>query len=162
MQYTKIRMNNRRVNNLNNDINIRAEFFTKLPPQAKEIRQTVFIEEQGFKNEFDDIDAQAYHLVIFDASDNAAIGTARLFTEGSDKSVYTVGRLSVLKAYRKHHLGSIMLSYLEEKAHQLGAVKLVLSAQYRVRNFYEKQGYHASGEIYLDEYCPHIQMEKFL
>ena len=30
------------------------------------------------------------------------------------------------------------------------------------RPFYEKLGYWASGEEYLDEYCPHIHMEKEL
>ncbi|MDY4474645.1 GNAT family N-acetyltransferase [Mitsuokella sp.] len=39
---------------------------------------------------------------------------------------------------------------------------LVLSAQIQARPFYEKLGYRASGEEYLDEYCPHIRMEKEL
>jgi hypothetical protein len=40
--------------------------------------------------------------------------------------------------------------------------RLALSAQVRVRPFYEKLGYTASGDEYLDEYCPHIHMEKEL
>ncbi|MFR2561523.1 MAG: hypothetical protein ACLS8R_01505 [Anaeromassilibacillus sp.] len=28
------------------------------------------------------------------------------------------------------------------------------------RRFYETIGYHAKGEIYLDEYCPHVTMTK--
>ena len=32
---------------------------------ARLIRQQVFVEEQGFVNEFDDIDAKAYHAVIY-------------------------------------------------------------------------------------------------
>ena len=31
---------------------------------ARLIRQQVFVEEQGFVNEFDDIDHEAYHAVI--------------------------------------------------------------------------------------------------
>lgn len=40
--------------------------------------------------------------------------------------------------------------------------RLALSAQVRVRPFYEKLGFTASGDEYLDEYCPHIHMEKEL
>ena len=32
---------------------------------ARLIRQQVFVEEQGFVNEFDDIDHEAYHAVIY-------------------------------------------------------------------------------------------------
>lgn len=37
---------------------------------------------------------------------------------------------------------------------------LELSAQVRVRPFYEALGYIASGDEYFDEGCPHIHMEK--
>ncbi len=35
-----------------------------------------------------------------------------------------------------------------------------LHAQCRVKNFYEKSGYQAYGEIDEDEGCPHIWMRK--
>ena len=34
-------------------------------PEAKQIRQTVFVEEQGFHNEFDAMDAEAWHVVLW-------------------------------------------------------------------------------------------------
>ena len=33
-------------------------------PLAKELRRKVFITEQGFQNEFDDIDRTAWHVLI--------------------------------------------------------------------------------------------------
>ena len=48
------------------------------------------------------------------------------------------------------------------KAKALGGEKVVISAQCQARAFYEKLGYTAFGEEYLDEYCPHIDMEKKL
>lgn len=44
---------------------------------ARLIRQQVFVEEQGFVNEFDDIDAKAYHAVIY--TGGYPIATGRLF-----------------------------------------------------------------------------------
>ena len=35
-------------------------------PGARKVRTAVFMEEQGYKNEFDDHDADAVHLCIYD------------------------------------------------------------------------------------------------
>ena len=44
-------------------------------PEAERIRREVFMEEQGFSNEFDDIDKRAWHAVIF--TDGKASATGR-------------------------------------------------------------------------------------
>ncbi|WP_304065105.1 hypothetical protein [Megamonas hypermegale] len=44
---------------------ITYKFFNHLPPEAVSIRQTVFVEEQGFHNKFDDIDERALHLIVY-------------------------------------------------------------------------------------------------
>ena len=36
-----------------------------LPKEAAEIRQKVFVEEQKFENEFDDIDKISLHFVLY-------------------------------------------------------------------------------------------------
>lgn len=140
-------------------MNIEYKFYDYLPQEAAEIRQMVFIDEQGFKNEIDDIDERATHLIL--TLDNKAVATARFFAD-EESGAYHIGRVCVLKPYRKYHLGSKLMQLIEEKVKQIGGKKLILSAQCRVQPFYEKLGYKASGEIYLDEYCPHINMEKVL
>lgn len=123
------------------------------------IRQAVFIEEQGFQNEFDQTDETALHLVLY--ADGTPAAVARLFTQ-QDRTVYTVGRIAVLPQYRGLRLGNHILEEAEQCAKRLGAKRLVLSAQCRVQPFYEKNGYIASGCVYFDEFCPHIHMEKML
>ena len=54
------------------------------------------------------------------------------------------------------------MNLLEEKVKALSGEKISLFAQCRARAFYESLGYKASGDIYLDEYCPHIHMEKLI
>ena len=49
---------------------------------AKEVRQKVFVDEQGFHNEFDDVDETATHIL---------------------------GRLAVIKEYRGKNIGSFMV-----------------------------------------------------
>lgn len=130
-----------------------------LPKEAKMIRTAVFIEEQGFRDEFDETDDRSLHAVLF--IDGNMAGTARMFTEDGGKS-YHIGRVAVLKEYRKLGIGSDIMNALCKKAKELGAGKCELSAQCRAKGFYAKLGFTESGEIYLDEGCPHIYMEKEL
>ncbi|MDD6355176.1 MAG: GNAT family N-acetyltransferase [Oscillospiraceae bacterium] len=55
-----------------------------------------------------------------------------------------------------------MLDEIENEVKRLGGTSISLSAQLRVKKFYELSGYQASGDIYFDEYCEHIHMEKIL
>lgn len=138
---------------------IEIKFFDCLPKEAKEIRQKVFIEEQGFADEFDETDKTALHLILY--ADGTAAGTARLFTEDGGTS-YHLGRIAVLKEYRGRHLGAEIVKAMCKKAITLGAEKCCLSAQCRVKDFYKTLGFKEIGDIYYDEYCPHIFMEKSL
>lgn len=124
----------------------------------KMIRELVFVEEQGFQNEFDEIDERANHLVIYDQE--KAIGTGRLFVK--DESTMIIGRIAILKQYRGKSLGNLLVTVLENKAKELGYCQIELSAQQRAQGFYEKLGYQAVNEVYYDEYCPHITMIKLL
>lgn len=131
------------------------QFYKKLPLEAKKIRQEVFVKEQGFKNEFDDIDKNCIHLVVF--QEEKAIGCARMICENDS---VILGRIAVLKEYRQLHVGSYILQCLENKAKELNYTKIELSAQVRASQFYLKNGYQIYGDEYLDEYCPHVHMEK--
>ena len=133
------------------------QFFNVLPIEAKMIREQVFVEEQGFQNEFDDIDARSWHLVIYDY--HTPIGCARMYDENG---VVIFGRIAVIKEKRHKYLGSYILHELEKKARELGYLEAMLSAQVNAKAFYEKNGYVAYGEEYLDEFCPHIHMKKIL
>lgn len=125
---------------------------------ARMIRQLVFVEEQGFENEFDDIDEIAYHLVIY--QNQKAIATGRMYPK--DQKTMILGRIATIKKYRKKGLGSKVVLALEQKAKELGFTVCQLSAQQRAQLFYEKLGYQILGSVYYDEWCPHITMEKSL
>ena len=47
-------------------MNISFKTYDKLPDEAKEIRTTVFVLEQGFVDEFDESDDKSIHVVMFD------------------------------------------------------------------------------------------------
>jgi predicted GNAT family N-acyltransferase len=126
---------------------------------AKDIRIAVFVAEQGFEDEFDDIDDLAWHIEIWDEDIPVAVG--RMF-ESDKAGVYTVGRIAVINEYRRRHLGKTVMEALEDHGRKLGGIVIQLSAQCSAAGFYEKMGYAPHGEVYLDQFCPHIKMSKNL
>ncbi|MVX65677.1 GNAT family N-acetyltransferase [Clostridium chromiireducens] len=136
---------------------ITIKHYNFLCEEAKYIRIEVFMKEQGFKDEFDEWDDKVSHVVLF--VDGRAAGTGRLLP-GENHKTFVIGRVAVVKQYRKLHLGSKIINELENMPKKLGGVRIHLSAQCKAQGFYEKLGYTASGEPYLDELCEHIHMEK--
>ncbi len=130
-----------------------------LTEDAKMIRQRVFMQEQGFVDEFDDADLQATQIVLYDA--DRPVATCRIFA-GKEPREFILGRLAVLKEYRGKHIGSQMVKEAETVVAQKGGTSIALHAQCRVQAFYERSGYTAFGEIGEEEGCPHIWMKKQL
>ena len=132
-----------------------TKMYTALPQEAKDFRIEVFMKEQGFENEFDDIDDMSHHIVVFD--EEKPIGTCRFFKENDH---YTIGRVAVLKEYRNQHIGNVLLESAEKEIKKLNGALIVVHAQVRVSPFYEKQGYIQFGQIDDDEGVPHMWMKK--
>ncbi len=133
--------------------------YEEIPDCAKEVRQKVFIEEQGFQKEFDDVDAAAVHIVLF-YEDKKPAATCRIFWDFNMDS-HILGRLAVMKEYRGRNLGSLMVQEAERYVKKIGGKCLALHAQCRAAAFYEKLGFVTFGEIEDDEGCPHVWMKKY-
>ena len=133
--------------------------YNYLPEEAREIRSEVFVNEQGFLDEFDDIDGIAKHMIIYEQEQ--PISTCRIYFSTKNQS-YVIGRIAVIKEWRGKNIGASMLKAAEDNIRQLGGKSAMLSAQVRAKGFYEKQGYNMQGIAYLDEECPHIWMRKNL
>ena len=133
---------------------------TPVPSDAIAIRTEVFIHEQGFtaEQEHDALDEVVLHIVLYDGG--SPIATGRIIDDGD--GTYHIGRLAVLKPRRGEGIGAVLLRHMEEKAAELGAQTILLGAQAYAAEFYEKSGYTAYGEQYMDCHVPHINMRKKL
>ncbi len=140
---------------------IKARFFDELCGDAIYIRKAVFMQEQGFHNEFDETDKISTHVVLYN-TDGKPVATGRLFPDSDKPNSYIIGRVAVLKEFRRNSLGSEVIKALESKAAEKNADSISLSAQCRVQKFYESLGYHATDDLHDDEGCPHVTMVKKL
>ena len=134
---------------------MRYEKFIGLNNDIIGIRTAIFVEEQGFKDEFDEIDKTCSHIVLYDSG--KPIATCRYFFQNR---IYHIGRVAIVKDYRGKHLGDKIMHIAEQEIKKDGGKTIEVSAQVRVKEFYKKLGYKEVGEIYFDEYCEHITMVK--
>jgi len=130
--------------------------------QAFEIRKSVFVEEQGVPLEdefdtYDTLDGRCEHILVY--FENQPVGTGRLrVVEGIGK----LERICILKAFRKHGLGKVIIHMLENIAKNNGLTKVKLHGQTHAEGFYEKLGYQTASEVFMEDGIPHILMVKEL
>ena len=136
---------------------MKIKVYNSLPKEAMDIRIKVFVDEQGFVDEIDDIDSIATHIVMYDT--DLPIATCRIF-ESDDRNVYTLGRLAVIKEYRGKGIGAKMIEEAEKTVREKGGTSVVLHSQCRAKEFYKNCGYAEYGEIEYEENCLHIWMRK--
>lgn len=124
------------------------------------IRSRVFMIEQNvdISLELDEEDKTCTHYCLYDDEGNA-VGTCRVLKHGD---IAHLGRVAVLKDVRGHGYGAYMLREVEKHCRKLGYKKIELGAQLHALPFYEKQGYHAYGNIFLDADIQHRMMVKEL
>lgn len=140
-------------------MSMRLEIYRDLPAAAMTVRQTVFVEEQGFVDEYDESDPVSTHFVLFDG--DAPIATCRVFPKAGTKDYY-LGRLAVMKPYRGQGIGARMLREAEDHIRSVGGRTILLHAQSVAEGFYAACGYTPTGLRDEEQGCPHVWMEKLL
>jgi len=68
----------------------------------------------------------------------------------------------VLKDWRSRGVGRALLQTLLDLAVRQGLPRVSLSAQIHALGFYERAGFHAVGELFIDAGIPHRKMVKEL
>jgi predicted GNAT family N-acyltransferase len=126
---------------------------------ALALREDVFVGEQGVSldEERDGRDADALHLVVLD--DGAVVGTCRLLFEGT---TVKLGRMAVARTRRGLGLARALLTEAEAQARARRARRILLAAQLNAQALYDRAGYGAYGDVFLDAGIEHVMMAKAL
>jgi predicted GNAT family N-acyltransferase len=127
--------------------------------QALDLRWRVFCDEQGVDPtaERDGRDGEAIHLVAL--AGDSLVGTCRLLVE---EGSVRLGRAAVAGEARGRGIGAALLQAADRAALAAGAERICLHAQSAARSLYERSGYVAHGEPFLEEGIEHVTMEKRL
>ena len=124
------------------------------------LRSEVFIVEQNCA--YQDIDQKdQFALHVFLKKNNQIIAYTRIFKPNDYFEYSSIGRVVVLKKERASKIGSQIMSFSIKKIKEIfNETKIKISAQKYLINFYEKLGFKAIGEEYLEDGIPHIAMIK--
>ena len=136
---------------------IRAASWQDDLEKLRKIRDEVFVVEQQvpLELEWDEIDPECDHVLAVDKA-GTPIGTGRLLPDGH------IGRMAVLKSWRKQGVGSALLTALLDLARSKNMREAVLNAQVSAQPFYEAHGFVANGPVFDEAGIPHIEMRMSL
>jgi predicted GNAT family N-acyltransferase len=119
----------------------------------RQVRARVFVEEQNVPQEleWDGVDPQCTH-VIAESATGDTIGTGRLLPDGH------IGRMAVLKPWRRCGVGSAILNELLAAAADAGHASAVLNAQTQAEIFYARFGFEVISGEFMEAGIPHRTM----
>lgn len=122
----------------------------------RHIRTTVFVEEQNVPEEleWDEHDDSCVHVLASFGSE--VVATGRLLETGQ------IGRMAVLKNYRKKGVGSKMLEKILSIANSMKFKSVFLNSQLDAIGFYNRFGFKEEGGVFDDAGIPHKRMTKQL
>ena len=119
-------------------------------------RSEVFMMEQNIHYlDMDDVDYGAIH--IFELNDGRVTAYLRMYDTG-EKSAYQIGR--VLTRRRGGGDGRRLLAAAEDYARSHEKTYLACDAQVQSKGFYDKTGFVAVSDEFIEAGIPHIKMEK--
>ena len=143
----------RRLNKLPHGYAVQEVSWQAAQAELAQLRQQIFVIEQQVPValEWDGLDAAAIHLLARDNNQHA-IGCARILSGGS------IGRMAVLKSWRKQGVGHALLQAAIASCRSRGWLHISLSAQTHAIGFYERAGFVVCSEEYIDAGIPHRDM----
>ncbi|MBE30872.1 MAG: GNAT family N-acetyltransferase [Acidiferrobacteraceae bacterium] len=138
-------------------VEIRIVDWVRYSEALSSLRHTVFVEEQGVpvELELDGEDTSAWHAAAF-SDDGRLIGTGRMLGSGK------IGRMAVSQSMRRQGIGRALLDALVAEAKRLKLEEVSLGAQLPAVAFYERAGFEAYGDIFLDAGIDHKMMRLVL
>ena len=125
---------------------------------AGPIRYAIFMGEPDAPPgiELDDQDKDCIHAIAYSTADEKAVGTGRLMPDGQ------IGRMAVLKDWRRLGVAAELLDALVEEARKRGYKEVVLSAPLQAAEFYRSKGFVADGKVFEEAGSLYEKMRKEL
>ena len=119
------------------------------------VRTEVFCVEQGVpvEEEIDGRDEEAAHVVAVD--DGHVVATLRLLIDGEQAKV---GRVAVLRDWRRRKVARRMLEMAIEGARASGCTRASLASQLYAAELYEGAGFAVDSEVFEEAGMPHVWM----
>lgn len=127
--------------------------------EMAKVRYEVFACEQKItcENDFDDKDKVCKHTLAY--YEDKLVGYCRILPAGLAYEQPSIGRVLVLKEFRKNYIGQEMMKKSAEFVREYWKEKeIILSSQLYAKRLYEAVGFQVISDVYDEAGIPHVKM----
>jgi len=128
--------------------------------QMVELRKLILRKPLGLDFTDDELESEKDDLLIAAYEDDTMLGCC-ILTQ-TDPDTVRLRQMAVRAGLQGKGVGRVLLEFAENIARDRGNKKLTMHARKTAAGFYEKQGYKAVGDEYVEVTIPHYNMEKKL
>jgi ElaA protein len=123
-----------------------------------QLRSEVFVVEQSCVfQDMDGADTAAMHLL--GTSSGQLVAYARCFAAGVKFKEASIGRIITRGELRGSGAGHLLVRQaIDSMTQQWGSRAIRIGAQARLEHFYRQHGFETTGEPYIEDGIPHIEM----
>lgn len=123
------------------------------------LRLKAFVVEQNCAYlDLDGKDKKSYHLICRNGMGNV-VATARILPPGISYDLASIGRVVIDETIRGNGIGhELMKKSVEFALLEFGNSPIQISAQKHLEKYYEQHQFFSTGNEYLEDDIPHVEM----
>ncbi|MBU3134103.1 GNAT family N-acetyltransferase [Clostridium gasigenes] len=127
--------------------------------EMAKVRYEVFACEQEItcENDFDDKDKICKHTLVY--YEDKLVGYCRILPAGLAYEKPSIGRVLVLKEFRKNYIAQEMMKKSTDFVREYWMEnEIILSSQLYAKRLYESVGFEVISDVYDEAGIPHVKM----
>ena len=128
--------------------------------QMVKLRDDILRKPLGLSFTREELEREKNNLHIVAYEDERMLGCCMLLEE--DPETVRLRQMAVMNDLQGKGIGKALMQFAENLARDRGYKKIIMHARKTAIGFYEKLGYKAVGEEFLEVTLPHFVMEKKL
>jgi len=128
--------------------------------QMIQMRNDILRKPLGLAFSTDELEKEKDEILIGAFEEEKMLGCCMLVRE--DANNCRLRQMAVLNNLQGKGIGRALMNFAENIARDMGYKKIIMHARKTAVGFYEKLGYNAIGEEFLEVTLPHFVMEKKL
>ena len=136
------------------------DYGTKQYKQMVDLRYHILRKPLGLAFRQEELEAEKDNIHIGCFDDDKLEGCCMLVS--LDKNIVQLRQMAVIAGLQGKGIGKVLMQFAENISRDIGYKKIIMHARKTAVGFYEKLGYSAIGDEFLEVTIPHFSMEKAL